>query len=50
MFLLPWAFAELGTGELVISGTPYIAAYRIFGEVLTGLRRLHGARPWPSKL
>lgn len=40
----------LGTRELVISGTPYIAAYRIFGDVLTVLRLLHGARMWPGKL
>jgi len=40
----------IGTRELVIAGTPYIAAYRIFGEVLTVLRLLHGARLWPPKL
>ncbi|MFY9905911.1 MAG: type II toxin-antitoxin system RelE/ParE family toxin [Terriglobales bacterium] len=40
----------IGTRELVISGTPYIAAYRIFGDVLTVLRLLHGARLWPPKL
>lgn len=39
-----------GTRELVISGTPYIAAYRIVGEALTILRLLHGARMWPRKL
>lgn len=39
-----------GTRELVIRGTPYIAAYRITGEVVTVLRLLHGARLWPEKL
>ena len=39
-----------GTRELVISGTPYIAAYRFTGDVLTVLRLLHGARRWPRKL
>lgn len=40
----------LGARELVISGTPYIAAYRFAGDVVTELRLLHGARPWPRKL
>lgn len=40
----------IGTRELVITGTPYIAAYRIFGELLTVLRLLHGARLWPPNL
>ena len=39
-----------GTRELVIPGTPYIAAYRLAGEVVTVLRILHGARRWPQKL
>ncbi len=39
-----------GTRELVVAGTPYIAAYRIMGEVVTVLRVLHGARRWPRKL
>ncbi len=39
-----------GTRELVITGTPYIAAYRFAGDVLTVLRLLHGARRWPRKL
>jgi toxin ParE1/3/4 len=38
------------TRELVISGTPYVAAYRIKGDVVTVLRVLHGARRWPKKL
>jgi toxin ParE1/3/4 len=39
-----------GTRELVITGTPYIAAYRFAGDVVTVLRLLHGARRWPPKL
>jgi toxin ParE1/3/4 len=39
-----------GTRELVIVGTPYIAAYRVTGGVATILRLLHGARRWPRSL
>ena len=39
-----------GTRELVVTGTPYIAAYRVSGDVVTILRLLHGARRWPRKL
>jgi len=39
-----------GTRELVITGTPYIAAYGLAGDVVTVLRLLHGARRWPRKL
>jgi toxin ParE1/3/4 len=39
-----------GTRELVISGTPYIAAYRIVGETLRILRVLHGAQQWPNEM
>lgn len=39
-----------GTRELVVTGTPYIAAYRITGDVVTILRLLHGARRWPPNL
>ena len=38
-----------GTRELVIAGTPYIAAYRIAGDTIRILRVLHGARLWPAK-
>ncbi len=31
-----------GTRELVIAGTPYIAAYRVVGETIRILRVLHG--------
>ena len=36
-----------GTRELVIAGTPFIAAYRVTTKVVTILRLLHGARRWP---
>jgi toxin ParE1/3/4 len=39
-----------GTRELVVTGTPYVAADRFAGDVLTVLRLLHGARLWPRKL
>ena len=39
-----------GTRELVITGTPFVAAYRLACGVVTVLRLLHGARAWPRKL
>jgi addiction module RelE/StbE family toxin len=39
-----------GTRELVISGTPYIAAYRIVGDTVRILRVLHGAQQWPDTM
>jgi toxin ParE1/3/4 len=39
-----------GTRELVITRTPYIAAYRLSSEVITILRLLHGAQRWPRSL
>lgn len=39
-----------GTRELVVSGTPYIAAYRILGETVRVLRVLHGAQQWPDDM
>jgi toxin ParE1/3/4 len=38
-----------GTRELVITKTPYIAAYRIKDELVEILRVLHGARKWPKR-
>jgi len=38
------------TRELVISGTPYLAPYRVHGQVIEVLRVLHAARRWPTKL
>ena len=37
-----------GTRELVIAGTPYIAAYRVAGDTIRILRVLHGAQQWPD--
>jgi addiction module RelE/StbE family toxin len=39
-----------GTRELVISRTPYIAAYRITGTTVRILRVLHGAQQWPEEM
>jgi len=33
-----------GTRELVVTGTPYIAAHRVVDDMVTILRVLHGAR------
>lgn len=38
-----------GTRELVVTGTPYIAAYQITGETIRILRVLHGAQQWPDE-
>jgi toxin ParE1/3/4 len=35
------------TRELVIPGTPYIAAYQVKHELVRILAVLHGARQWP---
>ena len=43
--------AELpGTSELVINGTPYVAAYAITETAVRILRVLHGAQEWPDTL
>ena len=39
-----------GTRELVVSNTPYIAAYRIAGDTVRILRLLHGAQQWPDEM
>ncbi len=39
-----------GTRELVVSGTPYVIAYRVEPEAVVILRLLHSAQKWPSKL
>ena len=36
--------------ELVITGTPYIAAYRVVDDTIVILRVLHGTRQWPERL
>lgn len=38
------------TRELVISGTPYIAAYRITDNAVRILRVLHGSQRWPAEI
>ncbi|WP_309762883.1 type II toxin-antitoxin system RelE/ParE family toxin [Agrobacterium pusense] len=39
-----------GTRELVINGTPYVAAYAITDATVRILRVLHGAQEWPEQL
>lgn len=38
-----------GTRELVITGTPYIAAYAVRDAEIVILAILHGARRWPDR-
>jgi len=37
-----------GTRELVISGTPYIAPYRVNGQVIEILAIFHGRQDWTA--
>lgn len=39
-----------GTRELVVSGTPYIVAYRIVGDDIEVITVLHAAQAWPRLL
>jgi addiction module RelE/StbE family toxin len=39
-----------GTRELVISGTPYLVAYRVRGRQVAILAVFHGAQRWPATL
>jgi len=39
-----------GTRELVISGTPYIVAYRVAEGSLRILAVIHGSRQWPDRI
>ncbi|MDX8517212.1 type II toxin-antitoxin system RelE/ParE family toxin [Mesorhizobium dulcispinae] len=39
-----------GTRELVIVGTPYVAAYQLNENTVRILRVLHGAQRWPDDL
>jgi addiction module RelE/StbE family toxin len=39
-----------GTRELIISHTPYIAAYLVAGDTVRVLRLLHGAQLWPEDM
>ena len=36
-----------GTGELVVTGTPFIVVYRVEAATIIILRVLHGAQRWP---
>lgn len=38
----------IGTRELVISGTPYIAAYRVRETTVEIIAVIHGAQRWPE--
>jgi toxin ParE1/3/4 len=39
-----------GTRELVINGTPYVAAYVVTESAVRILRVLHGAQEWPETI
>ena len=39
-----------GTRELVITGTPFVVAYRVRRDQVEILAILHGARRWPDRL
>lgn len=39
-----------GTRELVISRTPYVAAYIVAADEVTVLAVMHGAQRWPESL
>ncbi len=36
-----------GTRELVLSGSPFLAVYRLYKDVIEIARILHGAQKWP---
>ena len=38
------------TRELVVTGTPFLVAYRVKAEQIEILAVLHGARRWPERL
>lgn len=38
-----------GTFELVISSTPYIVSYRLYGRQVQVLHLFHARRDWPAK-
>jgi len=39
-----------GTRELIIAGTPFVAAYRVDAKRIEVLAVIHGARRWPDEL
>ena len=40
---------KAGTRELIVTGLPYLAIYRLQGEAIEILRILHGAQVWPTQ-
>jgi len=38
------------TRELVVTGSPYLIAYRLTTRQVTILRVIHGARDWPRRM
>jgi toxin ParE1/3/4 len=38
-----------GSRELVVTGTPFLVAYRLRNESIQILAVLHGARKWPNR-
>jgi toxin ParE1/3/4 len=38
-----------GSRELVVTGTPFLVAYRLKGESIQILAVLHAARKWPKR-
>jgi plasmid stabilization system protein ParE len=38
---------KLGTRELVLPGSPFLAVYRVRKDVIEIARILHGAQKWP---
>lgn len=38
-----------GSRELVVTGTPFVVAYRVKGESIQILAVLHAARKWPKR-
>jgi toxin ParE1/3/4 len=39
-----------GTRELIITGTPFVAAYRVKAKRVEIVALIHAARRWPSEL
>lgn len=40
----------IGTRELIINRTPFIAVYSVHGNIIYILRILHGAQRWPKTI
>ncbi|WP_071633195.1 type II toxin-antitoxin system RelE/ParE family toxin [Brucella cytisi] len=43
-----WVGRIAGTRELVLNGTPYVAAFAVTQSAVRILRVLHGAQEWPE--